>query len=79
MAPAARWCSSDNVYRVASLDGPTATVKTTDGEAVSLHFLHYNFARPHKTLADPYPRTPAMAVGVTDHVWTLREIAGLLD
>ncbi len=24
-------------------------------------------------------RTPAMAAGVTDHVWTLREIAGLLD
>jgi hypothetical protein len=24
-------------------------------------------------------RTPAMAAGVTDHVWSLREIAGLLD
>jgi IS1 family transposase len=47
--------------------------------AVSLHFLHYNFARPHKTLADPYPRTPAMAAGVADHVWTLPEIVGLLD
>lgn len=47
--------------------------------AVSLHFLHYNFARPHKTLADPYARTPAMAAGVADHVWTLKEIAGLLD
>jgi hypothetical protein len=23
--------------------------------------------------------TPAMAAGVTDHVWTLREIAGLPD
>jgi IS1 family transposase len=47
--------------------------------AVSLHYMHYNFARPHKTLANPYPRTPAMAAGVTDHVWTLKEIAGLLD
>ena len=47
--------------------------------AVSLHYMHYNFARPHKTLANPYPRTPAMAAGVTDHVWTLREIAALLD
>jgi hypothetical protein len=47
--------------------------------AVALHFMHYNFARPHKTLANPYPRTPAMAVGVADHVWTLTEIAGLLD
>jgi hypothetical protein len=21
--------------------------------AIALHFLHYNFARPHKTLANP--------------------------
>jgi hypothetical protein len=47
--------------------------------AVSLHFFHYNFARPHKSLANPYPRTPAMAAGVADHIWTLDEIAGLLD
>jgi IS1 family transposase len=47
--------------------------------AVALHYLHYNFACPHSTLANPYPRTPAMAAGVADHVWTLREIAGLLD
>jgi IS1 family transposase len=47
--------------------------------AIALHFLHYNFARPHTTLADPYPRTPAMAAGVADHVWTLTEIARLLD
>ncbi len=47
--------------------------------AVALHFMHYNFARPHTTLANPYPRTPAMAAGVADHVWTMAEIAGLLD
>lgn len=47
--------------------------------AVSLHFMHYNFARPHKALKERYPRTPAMAAGVADHIWTLEEIAGLLD
>ncbi|HYM46484.1 MAG TPA: IS1 family transposase, partial [Solirubrobacteraceae bacterium] len=47
--------------------------------AVALHFMAYNFARAHKTLANPYPRTPAMAAGVADHVWTLREIVALLD
>jgi IS1 family transposase len=47
--------------------------------AVSLHYMHYNFARPHSALANPYPRTPAMAAGVTDHIWTLHEIAALLD
>lgn len=44
-----------------------------------LHHLHYNFARPHRTLANPYSRTPAMAAGVVDHVWTCEEIAALLD
>jgi IS1 family transposase len=47
--------------------------------AVSLHFLHYNFARPHTSLSKPYPMTPAMAAGVADHVWSLTEVAALLD
>lgn len=47
--------------------------------AVSLHYMHYNFARPHTSLANPYPRTPAMAAGVADHVWSLREMAELAN
>jgi len=47
--------------------------------AVALHYMHYNFARPHKTLSKAGPTTPAMAAGVADHVWTLQEIVGLLD
>jgi IS1 family transposase len=47
--------------------------------AVALHHMHYNFARPHRSLANPYPRTPAMAAGISDHVWTCEEIADLLD
>ena len=43
--------------------------------AVSRHFLHYNFARIHKTLRV----TPAMAAGISDHVWSLEEIAQLAD
>ncbi len=39
--------------------------------AVALHVLFYNFARIHKTLRV----TPAMAAGVSDHVWSLEEIA----
>lgn len=41
--------------------------------SVSLHFMHYNFARIHKTLRV----TPAMAAGVSDHVWSLEEIANM--
>ncbi len=44
--------------------------------AVALHFMHYNFCRPHQTLRG---QTPAMASGVADHVWTLAELLNLLD
>lgn len=47
--------------------------------AVALHFMAYNFVRPHKTLANPYPRTPAMAAGIADHAWSLSDVVGLLD
>jgi IS1 family transposase len=43
--------------------------------AVALHFIHYNFARIHKTLRI----TPAMAAGISDHVWSYEEIAALAD
>ncbi len=42
--------------------------------AVALHFMHYNFARIHKSLRV----TPAMEAGVADHVWSLAEIADLV-
>jgi IS1 family transposase len=45
--------------------------------AVSLHFMHYNFCRPHQTLGPK--TTPAMAAGITDHVWSLDELVGLLE
>ena len=55
-----------------------------------LYHLYYNFCLPHASLRQPLPqpvptngtgstkqwqpRTPAMAAGLTDHVWTLREV-----
>jgi hypothetical protein len=51
-------------------------------QAVSLHYMYYNFARPHATLtkdADGRKTTPAMAARVENHVWTCRDIAALLD
>ena len=41
--------------------------------SVALHYMYYNFARVHKTLGV----TPAMAAGITDHAWTLEDIASL--
>jgi Zn-dependent protease with chaperone function len=52
--------------------------------AVSLNFMYYNFARAHQTLrvknADGTftKRSPAMAAGLADHIWTTWEIAELL-
>jgi len=43
--------------------------------ACAVHFIHYNFARIHQSLRI----TPAMAAGLTDHVWELSEIVNLLD
>lgn len=45
--------------------------------AIALYFMHYNFARSHKSLANPYPKTPTMAAGITNHVWTIEEIVKL--
>jgi hypothetical protein len=45
--------------------------------AIALHFTHYNFCRVHQSLGKGI--TPAMAAGVTDHVWTLAELVGLLE
>ena len=42
--------------------------------AIALHFMHYNFGRIHKTLRV----TPAMEAGISDHVWSLAEIAALV-
>jgi len=43
--------------------------------AVALHYLYYNFCRIHQTLRV----TPAMAAGISDHVWEISDIAALLD
>jgi len=42
---------------------------------LALWFLYYNFCRIHATLK---PKTPAMAAGLTDHVWTLEELLNKL-
>ena len=42
---------------------------------VALYFMYYNFARVHQTLRV----TPAMEAGVSDHVWSVEEIVGLLN
>jgi IS1 family transposase len=47
--------------------------------ALALYFMYYNFSRPHKTLANPYPTTPAMASRISNHIWTVDEIVSLVS
>jgi IS1 family transposase len=42
--------------------------------SVALHYMFYNFCRIHQTLRV----TPAMEAGLTDHVWSLEELCGLM-
>jgi IS1 family transposase len=42
---------------------------------VAVYAVHYNFARIHKSLRI----TPAMAAGLSDHVWSLEEIVMMAD
>lgn len=43
--------------------------------AISLYFVFYNFARIHKTLR----MSPAMAADLTDKLWSMEDIAALID
>ncbi len=50
--------------------------------AVSLMFFFYNYCRPHMTLTKKnggIKTTPAMAAGISDHVFTVEEMLGMLD
>jgi hypothetical protein len=59
-------------------------------QQVAVFHCYYNFCLPHASVCQPLPQpepingtgsgkrwqpqTPAMAAGLTDHVWTLREV-----
>jgi IS1 family transposase len=59
-------------------------------QQLTLYQVYYNFCLPHASIRQPLsqpeptngpgsaktwrPQTPAMAAGLTDHVWTLREV-----
>jgi IS1 family transposase len=43
--------------------------------ALAIYFVFYNFVRIHKTLRV----TPAMAAGVTDRLWSMEDIADMVD
>jgi hypothetical protein len=42
---------------------------------IALHIMYYNFCRIHQTLGI----TPAVAAGITDQLWSIEALIGLLD
>jgi hypothetical protein len=42
--------------------------------SVAIWFMYYNFCRVHTTLRV----TPAMEAGISNHVWSIEELCGLL-
>ena len=43
--------------------------------SIALHYVYYNFVRIHQTSCI----TPAMQIGVADHVWSLEELVLLVE
>ena len=47
--------------------------------ALALYVLYYNFCRPHQSLKNPYPRTPAMAAGLDTHIRDFEWVVDLIN
>jgi hypothetical protein len=64
-----------SIRRFARLTNAFSKKVANHEHSVALHFFHYNFCRIHQSLRV----TPSMEAGISDHVWGLDELVGLLD
>ncbi len=64
-----------NMRRFTRLTNAFSKKVENHAHAVALHFMYYNFVRIHKTLRV----TPAMAAGITKRLWTVEDLARLLE
>ena len=63
------------VRRYARLTNAFSKKLSNHVAAFSLFVMYYNFGRTHQSLRV----TPAIEAGVSDHVWTIEEMVGLLE
>ena len=71
-----------NVRRLTRLTNGFSKKIEHHKHALSLHYMYYNFVRKHQTLtqqAGGIHKTPAIAAGAADHVWTMEKVVGLLE
>jgi hypothetical protein len=59
----------------APLHAPNKRVVENHYHALSLYFVFYNFVRVHKSLRT----SPAMAAGVADRLWSMEDVAVLVE
>jgi hypothetical protein len=59
-----------HVRRLTRLVNGFSKKRRNHGAALALHFAWYNFVRIHEAL----DVTPAMAAGITDHLWDIEEL-----
>lgn len=64
-----------NMRRFTRLTNGFSKKVENHAHAIALHFMYYNFVRIHKTLKV----TPAMAAGITHRLWSIEDLARLLD
>jgi IS1 family transposase len=64
-----------NMRRFTRLTNAFSKKVENHAHAIALHFMYYNFVRIHKTLKV----TPAMAAGITHRLWSVQDLARLLD
>lgn len=71
-----------NMRRFTRLTNGFSKKRENHAHAVALHFFVANFCRAHGTLTKErggIHTSPAMANGLTDHVWTIEEMLALLE
>jgi hypothetical protein len=64
-----------NMRRFTRLTNAFSKKIENHAHAIALHFMYYNFVRIHKSLRV----TPAMELGLTKKLWTLEDLAGLIE
>jgi len=61
--------------RLTRLTNPFSKKLENFKEAVALHYAYYNFVKVHQTIRC----TPAMEAGVTNSIWTVSDLVGMIE
>ncbi len=69
------WTARTNMRRYTRLSNGLSRKFENHAAAVALYYFAYNFVRIHRTLR----MTPAMAAGVTDRLFEVSDLVGLLE